>query len=94
MNNILEQLFGGEIYPAEQIIPADPAYRPTSLKIGEERENLKKKLCEEDSERLEKLNDMHMEVCSMNCYAGFSYGLKLGVLLMFELFQENSGLEV
>lgn len=89
MNSILEQLYSGEIYPAEQIVPADADYRPVSGQIADGREYLKTKLSAEDSDRLEKLNDDYLSVCSMNCYAGFSYGLKLGATLLMELMGER-----
>lgn len=89
MKTIIDQLYSGEIYPAEQILPTSPKYRPTSLKIGQEREELKKKLCKEDADRLEELNGLYLDICSMNCYAGFAYGLKLGAMLLTEIMDEK-----
>lgn len=84
MNDILDRLYSGEIYPAEQIVPTDPQYRPTHQTISEEREYLLHKLSAEDAERLRNINDLYLESMSMNCYAGFSYGFKLAVRLMCE----------
>ena len=89
MKDLIGQLYGGEIHPAEQIIPMEPGYRPLTRKISEEREYFKRKLCEEDRKRLEKLHDMYMEHCSMECYAGFSYGFKLGAVLLMELLNDQ-----
>ena len=44
MNNILEQLYNGEIYPSENIVPSNPQYRSLTLKISDEREALQTKL--------------------------------------------------
>lgn len=38
MNKILEQLYNGEIYPSENIVPTNPKYRPLTRKISDERE--------------------------------------------------------
>lgn len=89
MKSLIDQLYSGEIYPAEQIIPAAPNYRALSNEIGEERERLKKLLNKEDSDRLQELNDKYLEICSMNCYAGFSCGLKLGAMLLIEILGDK-----
>lgn len=85
MNTLIEQLYGGEIYPSENIIPTDPKYRPLTKKISEERQALKEKLNEEDSERLEDLGDMYTESSSMYGYENFLRGFKLGAQLILEI---------
>lgn len=90
MSNILDQLYSGEIYPAEQIVSTDPEYRPTHKKISEGREYLKQKLSPEDAARLEELDGLYLESISMNCYAGFSCGFKLAVQLMCESLSEDA----
>lgn len=89
MNDLLNQLYSGGIYPAEQIVPADPRFRPTHKKISEEREYLKQKLSSEDAARLEELDGLYLDSLSMNSYAGFSYGFKLAIQLMCESLSEN-----
>lgn len=90
MNNILKQLYNGEIYPSEQIVPTDPEYRPLELKISNERTALKKKLSKEDGERLEELGNMYLTSSTYISYANFSHGFKLGVLLMLEVFDSGN----
>lgn len=90
MNNILKQLYNGDIYPAEAIVSTDPKYRPTHKKISEEREYLKQKLSPEDAARLNELDGLYLDSVSMNSFAGFSYGFKLAVQLMYELFREDA----
>lgn len=85
MKNLIDQLYSGEIYPAEKIVPTDADFQWVSEQIADGRSYLKKKLSAEDGDRLEKLNDMYMQVCSMNCYAGFSNGFRLGALLLIEI---------
>ncbi|HWO53641.1 DUF6809 family protein [Paenibacillus sp. JTLBN-2024] len=35
MKNIIEELYYGNLNPGEQIIPADPEYRPVNRKLTE-----------------------------------------------------------
>lgn len=94
MNNILEQLYNGEIYPSENIVPSNPQYRPLTLKISDEREALQSKLNAEDSERLEALGEMYVETSSMYGYENFLCGFKLGAFLMLEILKGEDGPEV
>ena len=94
MNNILEQLYNGEIYPTENIVPTNPQYRPLTRKISDEREALQTKLNAEDSERLEALGEMYVETSSMYGYENFLCGFKLGASLMLEILKGGEGQEV
>lgn len=86
MTSILNELYCGRVFPMEQIVPNDPGYFPLGKGIDEVFESLKQKLCEEDVIKLEKIITDCIEQSSMTEYAGFSYGLRLGVLLMSEVF--------
>lgn len=92
MKSILEELYNGRIYPAERIVPQDPEYRPINRKIGEEKEYLKKKLSEEDLNRLSELEDMYTKSTSIEESESFSYGFKLGSLLMIEILTSRNEL--
>lgn len=94
MNNILEQLYNGEIYSSENSVPSNPQYRPLTLKISDEREVLQTKLNVEDSERLEALGEMYVENSSMYGYENFLCGFKLGASLMLEILKGEDGPEV
>lgn len=85
MKSILNELYNGHIYPAEQIVPQDPDYRPLNRKIGEEKESLKRKLSEEDIRKLSQLEDMYTRSITMEETETFIYGFKLGSLLMIEI---------
>lgn len=91
MNNILEQLYNGEIYPSKNIVPTNPKYRPLTQKISYEREELQTKLNAEDSERLETLDEMYAETSSMYGYENFLCGFKLGASLMLEILKGGDG---
>ena len=86
MKSILQALYDGEIFPDELIVPKDPEYRPIHRKISAEKEYLKQKLTEEDYKRLEKIDNLLCQATSMSAYEAFSYGFKLGAILMIEIF--------
>lgn len=87
MNNILEQLYNGNIYPSKNIVPTNPEYGPLTQKINVEREALQAKLNADDSERLEKLGEMYVDSSSMYGFENFSCGFKMGALFMLEIFK-------
>lgn len=94
MNNILEQLYNGEIYPSKNIVPTNPQYHPLTRKINDERGVLQTKLNAEDSERLEALGEMYVETSSMYGYENFLCGFKLGASLILEILKGEDGPEV
>lgn len=94
MNKILEQLYNGEIYPSENIVPTNPEYRPLTRKISDEREALQTKFNAEDNERLESLGEMYIETSAMYGYENFLCGFKMGALLMLEILKGEGVPEV
>ncbi len=92
--SILETWYNGELYPGEEIVSRNPGYRPLGEKIGKEREYFKSKLSPEDKERFEEWDGLLLTSSSMNSYANFSYGFKLGALLMCEVFNGDEGPQV
>lgn len=89
MNKIIEQLYNGNIYPAELIISSDPEYIATHKWIDKELTILKEVLPPEDLYHLKDLEKLYLTSSSMTCFAGFSYGLKLGIQLMSEAYSED-----
>lgn len=83
--SILRDLYNGDVYPAEEIVPRDTEYRNLSNEIGELRKHLNDKLQTEDKAQFEKMDDLILKTSSMYGFANFSYGLKLGLLLMCEV---------
>ena len=86
MNSILHQLYGGDIIPAEQIIPQDPKYKKAFHKLDDEMKSWQEQLSSEQYKKLEDLIDLLMDANSMSCVQNFSYGFKLGMLLTVEVF--------
>ncbi|NJD02078.1 MAG: hypothetical protein FIA99_05665 [Ruminiclostridium sp.] len=85
MKTILEELFDGNIYPDELIIPKAPEYRFLNKKISDTIETLKEKLPENDYKQLEELLDLRSETSSQDATASFLYGFKLGANIMIEV---------
>lgn len=86
MKNVLRQLYFGEIYPDEEIVPRDKDYHSTAENIRKEREYFKRALSSEDNKRLGKLDDLRFQLSLMSDYANFSYSFRLGVQLMSEVY--------
>ncbi|MED4955921.1 DUF6809 family protein [Paenibacillus macerans] len=85
MRSILEELFDGNINPAELIIPRNPEYRPLNRKISDTILMWKDKLSEHDFQELEELLDLHSQSDSMYAEASFVYGFKLALWIMIEV---------
>lgn len=87
--SVLEDLYNGKIYPLEEIIPQNEEFRFLERKIGSEREYFADGLSDEDKKRFEKMNEMIYKCELMSDYASFSYGFRLGAMLLFEIFAER-----
>ncbi len=92
--SILRRLFSGELYPSEQIVPHDADYRSVTRKISDEKDYFKSRLSPADNERLEEMDGLRLDMAGMDSYACFSYGFKLGALLMCETFMSDDGQEL
>lgn len=82
MKDILLRLYKGEIYPSENIVPTDTNYRELTHTRAFEREYFYKILSKADKERLNKLDDLYHEISSMDSYAHYTYGFRLGAMIM------------
>lgn len=85
MKTILEELYFGNVYPDELIIPKDSEYGPLSKEISGTLETWKKKLSKDDFEQLEALLDLRDKSSSMDATASFLYGFKLGATIIIEV---------
>lgn len=89
---LLQQLYDGEIYPAEQIVPKSPEYTELLRKLGTEKQYFRERLSVSDRERFEEMGDMHLEIASLCGYEDFTYGFRLGAGLMIEALVSGNGL--
>lgn len=88
---LLQQLYDGEIYPAEQIVPKNPQYRELCRKLGEEKQYLRERLSASDRERFDEMENLTQEIENLYGYEDFSCGLWLGAGLMIEAFISGNG---
>ncbi len=92
MKTILEELYEGNIYPAELIVPKDPEYRQLNKRISDMLATWKEKLSEADYNQLEALLNLNAESFSMEASESFMYGFKLGSLIMIEVLNGKNEL--
>jgi len=88
---LLQQLYDGEIYPAEQPVPQNPQYRELCRKLGEEKEYLREQLSASDRERFDAMENLSQEIENLYSYDDFSCGFRLGAGLMIEAFISGNG---
>lgn len=89
--SLLQQLYDGEIYPAEQIVLKSPKHRELSRKLGEEKEYIRERLSVSDRERFEEMDSLYQEITSLYNYENFLYGFRLGVGLIIETPTTGNG---
>lgn len=85
----LQQLYDGELYPAEEIVPDSPEERRLNHEIRKEMEALGKNLTEEDCQRIQKITRMDEEKLCIYAYENFAYGFRLGMRMMAETILVN-----
>ena len=83
---ILEALYNGELYPAENIVPKTDKFRQASAEVSRVMTYFEGKLNKEDYVLLEKLCDSYADECCETSEIQFKYGFTMGVLLMCEIF--------
>ncbi len=88
---LLQQLYNGEIYPAEQIVPRSAEYRELCRKLDEEKKDLREQLSVSDQERFEVIETLSQEIASLYSYADFSCGFRLGMGLMIDVLTNRNG---
>jgi hypothetical protein len=85
MKTILEELYDGQIFPDELIVPKNPAYRQLNKEISALKETWQKKLSETDYQSLESLLQLYCQSDALEAAASFVFGFKLGALVMLEV---------
>ena len=85
---ILQQLFQGELFPAETINAL--GLQKISDAVSAEREYLSGKLSGDDKDRLQKMNDLYQEYINMYGEECFVSGFKFGALLLIEVFSAQT----
>ncbi len=86
MRTILQELYAGNICPNEYITPKNPEYKIKSDAAMTMLHKWADKLPKEEYAELEKIIELRSEAEYVHQYDNFVYGLKLGALLMVEIF--------
>lgn len=86
--SILEDLYNGRIYPLEEIVPKEKNYRSISKEAGVFREYFREKIAQEDKEKFNQWDTLVHDTHDMECYANFSYGFRLGILLLINVLTD------
>ena len=84
---ILEALFNGEIYPAEQIIPQSDEYKAECKAVSKLMDELKSTL---DGDQYTRIEELHRHMSTTQCMESreqFRYGLSMGLLMMKEAYE-------
>jgi len=82
--SILERLYAGEIYPAEDICVDNPEYQKFNDKLANEKERFVKTLTDNNINIFTNIEDLHYKITNLYGYEGFAQGFKLAVSLMSE----------
>lgn len=84
--SVLRNWYCGEKFPFEEIVSQDPDYRKITTKLGDEMQYFKDHV--DEKERFEQMEELLHRSNAMEEYANFSYGFRLGALLMCEVFND------
>ena len=84
--SFLKQLYNGDIYPAEAIVPQDPDYRKLCSESERLAEKFRKGLCPEDKKQFEEIIQLEERISNIHTFESFSYGFRLGAALMTDIF--------
>ncbi|MBT2288507.1 hypothetical protein J7E73_05030 [Paenibacillus albidus] len=85
MVRLLEQLYHGNLYPDQKVIPSDPQYRLLSQKTSAAIEAWRKKHSAEEFDELEALLDLYAQTHGMELASSFTNGFRLGAGIMVEV---------
>lgn len=87
--SLLQQLYDGDIYPAENILPKDPRYKELCREIGVKADDFKEKLSLEDKAVFEQIKEIEEQISVLFSFENFSYGFRLGVMFMTDTFMSD-----
>lgn len=82
MRPLLEQIYHEGIFPAEEIMPTDPAYDQVTDQLETVSQQLKAAVSPHLASQVELFEDLHIQAADLLCAAAFVYGFRLGVQMM------------
>ena len=90
MKNLLEQLYAGELVPAELKIEGNDAYEALCRKSLEEIENFTEKLDKGSRKEFQNVLDTYLELTYLEKRQSFCDGFRIGAGVMCEIFHDRS----
>ena len=87
--SLLERLYRGEIFPAEDIVPRSKTYRDAEDEQNRCHDQLEEKLSEELVELLEEYKAASEDTHRVHLEHTFAAGVSFGVRLMLEALRED-----
>jgi len=87
--SILKQIFDGDYYPSEQIVPQSEEYRCKRTACNIALSELEQVLGNEDDPALTRFLDIYAEVVDLINFEFFKEGIRFGVGLTKELQETN-----
>lgn len=90
MKNLLEQLYAGELVPAELKIEENEEYEALCRKSLEEIENFTEKLDKESRKEFQNILDTYLELTYLEKRQSFCDGFRIGAGVMCEVFQDRA----
>ena len=88
--NILEELYCGNIRPDARVYPQNSPFAEAAKLKNRNLDKLMSVLNESEKETFEKYCDAQSDIESITRYDTYTYALKLGILLMIEIFTGKS----
>lgn len=92
MSSILEQLYAGDLVPAENQIRGNEEYDRLCRESVREIETFSKRLDEESRRAFDALLEHYLELTYMEKSQTFCDGFRLGAGIMCEVFQGREGM--
>lgn len=89
MQQIIEKLYNGEIYPAEQLNVRVNGYEDVRKIAGQAHDEFESKLCQTMKDELDEMMMRHMHESILEDTQAFVDGFKLGARMMAEIFWEE-----
>ena len=83
--SMLEQMYDGEYFPLEAIMPSDPRYFTMHQRLTAEKDYIATRLEPGEREHLDHLMELVTTTNGIEAYANYAYGFRSGALLMHEL---------
>ena len=91
---ILRHLYDGELNPSESIGTDNDKLKFTLDMLSEEKELFSKTLTDDNRENFCNINKLYYEILDTHGYECFTYGFKLGIMLMHERWTAQVGFVV